>query len=235
MTNEMLPLLADVIFCALLLGLFLGGWKKGFAGMFVHAFSGLLALGLAYLLAPYISGLAAETGLTDRLAARIGEALHLESLIPQAVGGEEGLISSLPLPDILKTALMRYNTDEVYQALGVSEIGAYLSSYLARIIINGICLLVIFLVGLIFFQWLARKLKIVNKIPLVGFINSLLGGVSGLVIALVIFAVICFVTTFLSSVNGIAQLIAGAISDSTVAGWFMRNDMGITFLVRVFH
>lgn len=234
MTSELsLPLILDICLCLLVVGLFAAGWKKGFAGMFVHAFSGLLALILAYFVSPYLAQLCSGTGLTGALAGKISEGLQLDSLIPASLGGEEGLISSLPLPEVLKTVLISENTEEMYRALGVTQFGEYISSYLARIIINGACILLVFILGVILLRWLADKLELVNKIPLVGTVNSLVGGLLGLIIALVIFALICFVTTSLSSISETAATISAALSDSFIAGWLVRNEMGLSLLSKV--
>ena len=134
---------------------------------------------------------------------------------------------------MLKTVLISENTEEMYRALGVTQFGEYISSYLARIIINGACILLVFILGVILLRWLADKLELVNKIPLVGTVNSLVGGLLGLIIALVIFALICFVTTSLSSISETAATISAALSDSFIAGWLVRNEMGLSLLSKV--
>ena len=51
---------------------------------------------------------------------------------------EDGLISQLPLPEILQKNLAANNTKEAYQYLAVDTFGDYVSEYLARAIINGL-------------------------------------------------------------------------------------------------
>lgn len=224
--TEYLPWICDLCFLILVIGFLWSGWKKGFASMFVHAFSGLLALAAALLLYPYLADLLEKIGVTDALAGRIGELLQIEALLP-SFSAEESLIGSLPLPGALKAGLIGHNTSEFYEALGVSRFSEYLTVYLARILVNGICLLVVFFVCLILLQWLARKLQLVKKVPLVGTLNSILGAICGLIIGLLIFAVISYLTTALSPVSEFFATLGDALSESLIAGWFIKTRMGL--------
>lgn len=62
--------------------------------------------------------------------------------------------------------------------------------------------IVIFILVLIILDVIAKALKLVNKIPVVGSVNSLLGGVAGLVQGLITVCIICIVFRFVIALTG---------------------------------
>ena len=225
--NESLPLICDIIFCLVIVISVIRGWRVGFAGMLVQLLSGMLAMVAAYLLMPYAVQFLDKIGLTAKISAKIAETLKLDSIIPEGLisaGQGSSIIQHLPLPEILKNQLILSDSAEAYEALGVSTFAEYLSVSLAQIILRGVSLLVLFIVFGWLFSWLGSKLKFVNKVPLVGQINSLLGGAAGLVISLIIlYLIILMITTAAPAIKPLAQ-INQAMEQSTIVSWMIQHN-----------
>ena len=232
-----LPLICDVIFCLVVLIMVIRGWKEGFAGMLIQMLTGLLAILAAIILTPYLVNFLDNLGLTAKISAKIASVLDLDRLIPDTlIGAGEGnnIIQKLPLPEILKERLALSNVAESYEALGVSTFGEYLSVSLAQIILRGLSILVLFIVFCMIFSWLGSKLKFVNKIPLVGLINSILGGASGLVLSLILLYMIIFVITAAAPLIKPFAQISSAMEESTVVSWMVANNFGLNHLLDLF-
>ena len=69
-------------------------------------------------------------------------------------------------------------------------------------IVKTIIFIAIFILVQIILDVIARVLKLVNKVPVIGSVNSLLGGAAGLVQGLITVFVICIVFRFIISVTG---------------------------------
>ena len=235
--NESLPLICDVIFCLVIIIMVIRGWKAGFAGMLIQMLTGVLAILAAYFLMPYACAFLDQLGVTAKISAKIADVLHLDRLIPQGLisaGEGSSIIQALPLPEALKNQLILSDTSAAYEALGVSTFAEYLSVSIAQIILRGITLLVLFILFCMLFSWLGSKLKFVNKIPLVGTINSLLGGAAGLVVALIfLYVAIFIITTASPMVKPLAQ-INKAMEQSTVVSWMIQHNLGLDLLLDLF-
>ncbi len=59
-------------------------------------------------------------------------------------------------------------------------------------LITAVAFLILFIVFLLLFRWIAKLAGIINKIPVIGKLNSLLGGLLGIAKALLIIYLLCF-------------------------------------------
>lgn len=95
-------------------------------------------------------------------------------------------IQNADIPDIFKSLLTTNNNSEIYKQLGAETFAQYVGSYLAKMIINIIAFLSTFLLVSIVFRAVIFALDIVAELPGLGMINHLLGGVVGMIGALII-------------------------------------------------
>lgn len=213
-----LPYIVDGICLVVVLGFFITGWKTGFASSAVKTCSFLIAIVITYFFYSRVSAFLCQAG--------------MEQAIVEHIQIETEEISLLNLPGIVKFQLSENNTSAVYAALGVTSMMSYLKHALARIIINGVSILVVFLVSVVLLGVIAKQLRHVNKIPLVGMVNELLGGVCSLIVGGVLIMFSVFVITSLStSVEGF-KILSDAIENSYASvvlekinlfnNWFIR-------------
>ncbi len=104
---------------------------------------------------------------------------------------EKSFIDSLALPSFLKTELRENNTIQRYTELGVSTFRAYISSQLSAVILKAICYIVLTIAVAVILKIISGALGLINRIPVIGGINRLLGGFLGLLEGLLILWCIC--------------------------------------------
>ena len=116
-----------------------------------------------------------------------------QQTVEQAIEGAEipremqtQAIQQADLPNVFKSLLAVNNNSEIYQQLGVETFAQYVGSYLAKLIINIVAFLITFVLISIIFRAIVFALDIVSSLPGVGIVNRLVGGVIGMVGAMVI-------------------------------------------------
>lgn len=213
-----LPWIVDgVCFLFLLVG-FIIGWRRGFASRLLRLFSWAIAIVLTVFLYQPVSSFMGTIGVTDKIALSIEEKIpdviplsaisgpiHPEDETGATVNvdtlsekdGVTGVINAMHLPQSIGFLLQSLNTHEVYKALGVDHWKEFVASALARLIVNAISIIAIFVISLILLIWLSKKMTFVNKIPIIGLANQVLGGVcsvitAGLFLSLAFFLIMSF-------------------------------------------
>ena len=109
------------------------------------------------------------------------------------------LIEGAKLPSIFQDLLRENNNPEVYASLGVNTFGQYVASYISKVLADAIAFLVTFILVFAGVRIAIKFLGIINKIPLIGGANRIVGGVIGLLIGLVIVWVLFILVTLLYS------------------------------------
>lgn len=124
-----------------------------------------------------------------------------ETDIPRDVQTE--VIQNADIPEVYKKLLTENNNSEIYKQLGVETFAQYVGSYLAKLLINIVSFLCTFLLVTIIFRAVVFALDIVADLPGVGAVNHLVGGLMGVVGALVIvWLLYLFVTLFFTTPVG---------------------------------
>lgn len=234
----MISQIPSTLICDVAVGLFFlafaaAGYKKGFAQIFVGAFSCLIAFVLAFVLQPYVTKGFEAIGLTAKIAEGIGKGLHLETIfggVAAGVGEGQSVIAGLPLPASIRDSLLTHNTAQAYLELGAQTLADYISLYLARIAVNTISLLGVFVICLILLKLITKQLKWVNKIPVIGFLNEVLGILSGLVIGVCVLALLVSILTGIAVAYPETGVVVETLHGSLISGWLIENNYGLTWL-----
>lgn len=95
-------------------------------------------------------------------------------------------IRNADIPEVFKELLLANNNSEIYKQLGVETFVQYVGSFLAKLIINIVAFLCTFLLVTIIVRAIVLALDIVADLPGVGAINHLIGGVIGVIGALIV-------------------------------------------------
>lgn len=183
------------------------GIVRGFASSLISLLAGLGSIILAILLAKPFGEFLAGTSL--------GNGLYQQ--LDQWVVGQLGTASE----QLITTENMSTVLPEVYSALNIpsflhqtitaliqpliTQEGVSIASVVATSITNytfiAISFLVLWIIFLIIFIILGRLGKKINKIPVVGGLNRILGGIFGLGIGLIICFGVCYGFSFLLSME----------------------------------
>lgn len=167
----------------------LHGYRKGFIKIVITLISFVLTLWLVSVVTPYISTYLVEhTGLYDAVKGQVAEAFAdnnalLDNTIPE---NQTTTINSYDVPSVMKSTLITNNTAETYTRLAVSAFEDYISSFLARIIINLAAFVCTFLMITIFLRMTFFSLEIISKIPIIKGINKFAGLFAGFAEGLII-------------------------------------------------
>lgn len=106
-------------------------------------------------------------------------------------------IEMAELPDLFKDLLTENNNTVIYEELGVETFAQYAASYLAKLVVNILAFLGVFIFATILIRAIVFALNIVSELPVVGFVNRLAGGALGAVGALIIVWVLFVILTLL--------------------------------------
>ena len=131
-------------------------------------------------------------GLKDRGAVQEG----IENVeIPRDM--QMSAIEASELPEVFKSLLSTNNNNEIYKELGVENFVQYVGSFLAKLLINIVAFLCVFLLVTIVMRAIIFALDIVSELPVFGFLDRLAGGAVGVLCALVIVWIMFIVITLL--------------------------------------
>lgn len=214
-----LPYVVDAACLCTLLGFFISGCKHGFASKMLRALSAVLAMVITYCFFMKVTELLVQIGLEKQIAS------HLK------IGTEE--ISELILPSYIKQSLTEDNREAIYAILGVETLEAYIRYRLARIILNTISILLLFVVSWAVLLYLSTKLKVVNKIPLIGTVNALLGGGMSLIVSLILLSFLLFLVPSMGTGKEWAMVASDAIEKSVVAQYLQKVNWFITWVLQI--
>ena len=134
-----------------------------------------------------------------------------ETEIPRDVQTE--VIKKADIPDIYKKLLNENNNSEIYRQLGVETFAQYVGSYLAKLLINIVSFLCTFLLVTIVFRAIVFALDIVADLPGIGAVNHLVGGIMGILGALVIVWLLYLIITLFFT-TAVGKLLFEMIQDN---------------------
>lgn len=142
---------------------------------------------------------------------RTAKAVIDEAEIPRDVQIE--VIQNADIPDVYKSLLTENNNSEIYRQLGVETFAQYVGSFLAKLLINIVSFLCAFLLITIVFRAIVFALDIVAELPGVGVVNHLMGGVLGIIGALVIVWLLYLIITLFFT-TAVGKTLFGMIQEN---------------------
>ena len=141
-------------------------------------------------------------------------------------------IENTDIPDIFKELLTENNNSEIYGVLGVTTFPEYVAKYLAKTVINIISFLITFIIITIILRAVIFALDIVTQLPVLGWINRLVGAMVGLLIALLMVNILFVGITLLFQTGAGKDMIALIDSSSFLS--FLYDNNFIMRLVTMF-
>lgn len=215
----------------------LNGFRRGFVNSVFSTFSFVVAVTVAVILTPHISGYLMESPVYGVVYSGV------QSTLPSGESGneqaqstqndeQEKLINGLPLPSYAKENLSNNNKIDIYQALGVNAFQGYISTYIARFVVNGLSFVLVFLVVFLLLKLIAIALDLASKLPVLGAANRIGGLFFGLINGLFILWMICSVATLLGGTE-LADSIYRGINGSVVLSTLYNNNILLDFFTNI--
>lgn len=133
------------------------------------------------------------------------------------------VIEGADLPDAFKELLLDNNNSEVYAKLGATTFAEYISSYLAKTIIDILAFLVTFVIATIVIRAIVFALDFVSELPVLGILNRLAGIVLGMIISLIIVGFIFVIITLLYTTETGKMLMNMIEQDSMLTLLYKNN------------
>lgn len=134
------------------------------------------------------------------------------------------LIEKADLPEVFRGLLLENNNSEVYQVLGADTFGEYVGRYLTKIISDIAAFLITLFVVTVVVRSIVHALGWIGKLPVIGGINRLAGGLLGVVTGLVIVWVM-FIVIILLYDTDMAKMCFENINDSQLLTFLYKNNV----------
>ncbi len=139
------------------------------------------------------------------------------------------VLTRVNLPAPLSALLQTNLQGQVYQSLGLTRVGDYVSQTIVGAVVNVLCFLACFLVCFLALHLVLNFLKVVFRFPVLKQMNALAGGVFGLLrgalLCFLAFALLPLVQTMVP-VKGIDELLAA----SRLAPFFNSRDLILSIM-----
>ena len=229
-----------ILILALMVFFVFRGYKKGFLRLAITTFSFVIVIILATSLATPVSNLLENTAVGTKVESSVSDLV--ESKTEEYLDGAQGSISSedessfiesLPLPSYIQNVLISGNTVEEYAQMQIETFEEYITAEVTEVILSAIAYVIVMIVASILLRIILRLAKFVNKIPIIGGLNKILGALLGFCQALlIIWAIGLLIIAFSSTSIGSSAI--AIIQNNAVLDFLFDNNLLIVIFGQLF-
>lgn len=243
-----------IVVVAVIVGFGIRGYQKGIIKMAISIISMVLGIVIAFALAPMISdSLCSSDIVRNHVSQWVNEGLGIEerclemtdNMVDSIKGTDktksenisltqkEEVIENLKLPQKIKNSISE-NIAEVIGTKGkitaVNFAGA-ISEYIARLIIKTVTYIVIFIIFKVLLHIVLIVFNLVDKLPFIGEMNELAGGIAGAVSGLFVVWV-GFLALLLFSTTSFGISCYECINDSAILTFLYNNNLLVHWVLK---
>lgn len=233
-----------IIVILVLAGNIVWGFSRGFLRVIYSMLAWIAILVFVTWATPYVANVLTEkTNIDNRIESNLDEKLHelvigdtngqKEDREPDAQNPGQGKKNyrdlQMKLPDAVINKLFDTNkiADQILEGSGAYDVVAGRATDLAMRVISFVLVL---LIAVISFHLLSIVLKVVEKLPLIGGINRLLGLFAGLVKGILIIW-LAFAIIAMAGTTDIGIVLISYIYESPLLIWAYENNFVLTLLM----
>ncbi len=233
-----------IIVILVLAGNIVWGFSKGFLRVIYSMLAWIAILVFVTWATPYVANVLMEkTNIDNRIESNLDEKLHelvigdtngqKEEREPDAQNPGQGKKNyrdlQMKLPDAVTNKLFDTNkiADQILEGSGAYDVVAGRATDLVMRVISFVLVL---LIAVISFHLLSVVLKVVEKLPLIGGINRLLGLFAGLVKGILIIW-LAFAIIAMAGTTDIGIALISYIYESPLLIWVYENNFVLTLLM----
>lgn len=233
-----------IIVILVLAGNIVWGFSRGFLRVIYSMLAWIAILVFVTWATPYVANVLTEkTNIDNRIESNLDEKLHelvigdtngqKEDREPDAQNPGQGKKNyrdlQMKLPDAVINKLFDTNkiADQILEGSGAYDVVAGRATDLAMRVISFVLVL---LIAVISFHLLSVVLKVVEKLPLIGGINRLLGLFAGLVKGILIIW-LAFAIIAMAGTTDIGIALISYIYESPLLIWVYENNFVLTLLM----
>lgn len=223
----------DVIIIALFVFLVVTAYKKGFVSSVIDTFALAISGVLSYKFFEPVAESAYNLFVRNLVETRFTRVLDSVSSSMSVADKVSAMIDGLPNGALKLAEVMGVNFSSLKQSvsasgnlsndelinLAVDKIGHTIMINVTEVVV----FVLLFVVFVIVLRLLAGFFKKLNKIPLVGTLNAVLGGVIGVAKAIAIVFIVCTVFYFIAGASGATPVIE-AINSSKIYMFIIENN-----------
>lgn len=206
------------------------GYWKGFIRMLFSVISLAATIVLVMAVTPYISNfLINKTSTYNNLKVKVTQAFigaggkEVEFLSP------EQMLEAYNVPEGVKDLLVKNNNRETYENLMVTAFDEYVSSYVAKMIINSLSFIFAFLMITVIMKMTIFSLDIFTKLPIIKGINKTVGLLAGIAQGVVIVWIVFIgATIFLNESAG--QEFSKMVNESVFLSFLYKTNFIMGFV-----
>lgn len=233
-----------IIVILVLAGNIVWGFSRGFLRVIYSMLAWIAILVFVTWATPYVANVLTEkTNIDNRIESNLDEKLHelvigntngqKEDCEPDAQNPGQGKKNyrdlQMKLPDAVTNKLFDTNkiADQILEGSGAYDVVAGRATDLVMRVISFVLVL---LIAVISFHLLSVVLKVVEKLPLIGGINRLLGLFAGLVKGILIIW-LAFAIIAMAGTTDIGIALISYIYESPLLIWVYENNFVLTLLM----
>lgn len=217
------------------------GYKKGLIKIAASLLTTIIVVVLVGVISPYVSQMIQKTTpIGEKVQGKIAEMILPEAseeskelLLGSKLGREQqiSLIENAKVPEMFRQMLLANNNNEVYDALGVETFGQYIGAYITKVIADCIAFLISLLVVFIVVKIAIRALDILNKLPVIGGLNRLAGGVAGIGIGIIVVWIGFIVVTLLYDTT-FGKMCFESIETNPMLNQLYENNILMKYIIK---
>jgi len=210
------------------------GYFAGFVKMCFNFIPQLIGVIAAYLLTPTVSTMLRATFIYKILMSGVRKALNIDTLIENAAEeGQRNVIETLNIPSFLKDSLLENNNPVAYELLDVTEIGEYISGYIANVCINIIAMATVFAAAFILLKVILEAMDIVAHFPIINAVNAVGGIAAGVLYGVFVIWIIGIIMVLFYSTSAFIPVFE-VLNKSKLALPLYENNMLLFMVLKIF-
>lgn len=208
----------------------LRGWRRGLIMTVFSMFATVIAIAISAQLSPQLSQTWQHTAFYDTVSERVEDTLFKQDRQESGEGDKDnqGIINSLPLPDVVQQAL-KNNDTSANDMLGVSAFQKYIADSVAGIILNAISFVLVFVGVSIIMKIIIRCLNLLSRLPVIHTMNKMGGMLVGLLKGMIILWLICIVITIMSGTE-VGIYLDQQINESVFLKYIYDHNLIMAFI-----
>lgn len=217
---------------AILIGFTINGRRIGFIRTVFTLFSTIIAIMLTVWISPVINKQVQQNEkFMDYTTKKISKMIDFTGA-GNKITDEMNFIDKLPVPKIMREALVENNNKEVYKTMAVKNFKEYICESISRMIINSAVFMAVFLVISITLGIICLALDIISKLPVINGLNKTAGLLAGFIQGIVIVWIgFLILTAFAGTKSG--QEIFELINGNTFLSILYNNNMLLKFVTNL--
>lgn len=216
------------------------GYTRGFIKIVASLAATVATIVLVTFLSPYVSGVLLKTVPIEEMMQKKcmeilmsdqEEGVTISDDVENSKEAQILLIENAKLPEVFQQLLLENNNHEIYKTLGVTTFSEYIGSYLARLIANIVSFLLTLIVVTIVVRTILCTIGFIGKLPVIGGLNRIAGGILGIGTGLIIVWVLFIIITLMYD-SEIGQQCFAGIAENEFLTYLYENNILMNYITK---